>query len=206
MKPMLAAAAVAAVAVVLVAPAAHACVNGMRHEMMERRENFVASASKSYRDGRFTDAVSQAEKGLGASPSAGDRRALLRTLGLANLKLGRFEKSAESFNTLLKDKKEPFVQAKLAESQLRSGETKGTVDESAKAALEKLAAEGMLADADAWTALAAARNRAGDAAGARAACEKALTVQPEHPEAKQLLSTLPAPKPSAEPMKPTSKS
>lgn len=204
MKPMLAAVALAAV---LTAPAALACGNSMRHQMMERVENYVASASKAYRDGRYTEAVASAERGLGESPSAGERRALLRTLGLSNLKLGRFEKSAESFNTLLKDKKEPFVQAKLAESQLRQAEHDGSVEEGAMAVLEKQAADGMLADADAWTALAAARNRKGDAAGARAACEKALLVQPEHPEAKQLLSTLaPAPKPAAEPLKPTSKS
>lgn len=203
MKPMLAA---VAVAVVLAAPAAHACGNSMRHQRMEQFENYVASASKAYRDGKYTEAVSSAERGLGESPSAGERRALLRTLGLSNLKLGRFEKSAESFNELLKDRKEPFVQAKLAEAQLRQGEQKGSVDDAAKAVLEKQAADGMLADADAWTALALARNRAGDVAGARAACEKALSVQPEHPEAKQLLSTLPTPKPAAEPMKPTSKS
>ncbi len=204
MKPMFAAAALAAA---LVAPAAHACLNGMRHELMERRDTFVAGASKAYRDGKFTDAVFQAERGLAASPSSGDRRALLRTLGLANLKLGRFEKSAESFNTLLADKKEPFVQTKLAESQLRLAESKGSVDEDAKAVLEKQAADGMLSDADAYTALATARNRAGDAARARAACERALTVQPGHPEATQLLSTLPVPKPAAaEPVKPTSKS
>lgn len=203
MKPMLAAVSLAAV---LAAPAAHACINGMRHELLERRENFVAGASKAYRDGKYTEAVSQAERGLAASPSAGDRRALQRTLGLANLKLGRFEKSAESFNELLRDKKEPFVKAKLAEAQLRLSETKASVDEDAKGVLETLAADGLLADADAWTALCSARNRAGDAAGARVACTQALTVQPGHPEATQLLSTLPAPKPSVEPVKPASKS
>ncbi|MBM4781011.1 MAG: tetratricopeptide repeat protein [Archangiaceae bacterium] len=204
MKPMLAA--VVALAAVLSAPAAFACGNSMRHQLMEQRENFVASASKAYRDGRYTDAVATAEQGLAAAPSAGERRALLRTLGLSNLKLGRFDKSADSFGALLNDKKEPFVQAKLAESQLRQAEQKGTVDDAAKTVLEKQAADGMLADADAWTALAAARNRAGDVAGARAACEKALSVQPEHPEAKQLLSTLTTPKPASEPLKPTSKS
>ncbi|MBL8934533.1 MAG: tetratricopeptide repeat protein [Archangium sp.] len=204
MKPMLAA---VALALVLAAPAAYACGNSMRHQLMEQRENFVASASKAYRDGRYAEAVGAAEQGLGASPSAGERRALLRTLGLSNLKLGRFASSADSFSALLKDKKEPFVQAKLAEASLRLAEQKGTVDDAAKEVLEKMATDGMLADADAWTALAAARNRAGDVEGARAACEKALSVQPEHPEARQLLSTLaPAPKPAAEPLKPTSKS
>lgn len=195
-------AAVLAVAAVLVAPAALACVNGMNLERFERKENLVANASKAYRAGHYAEAASIADKALAGKVSDADRRALLRTAGLANLKLGQFDKSVASFDALVKEKKEPFVQAKLAEAQLRAAGFSG----SGKDALEKLATDGLLSDADAWTALAQARVVAGDPAGAKAACEEALKVQPGHPEATQLAATLSAPKPPSAPVKPSSKS
>ena len=196
-------AAVLSAAIVVSAGSAFACGNSMRFR--ERAENLVAKAGASYREGRYADAVQYAELGMKGSVSDGDRRALLRTHGLASLKLGHFSQSTDSFTQLLSEKKEPFVQVKLAESQLRSRELKGEVDGAAKAALEKLASDGLLADADAWTALANARAKSGDVDGARAACDEALKVHPGHPEATQVLTTLSVPK-SGGPVKPSSKS
>ncbi len=199
-------AAVWSAAIVVTAGAAFPCGNSMRFR--ERVENMVAKAGASYRDGRYADAIQYAEIGIKGSVSDGDRRALLRTHGLASLKLGHFSQSMDSFNLLLAEKKEPFVRVKLAEAQLRSTQLKGKVDDDAKASLEKLATDGLLSDADAWTALAEARATGGDADGARTACGEALKIHPGHPEATQVLSTLSAPKakPSTEPVKPSSKS
>lgn len=199
-------AAVLSAAIVVTAGAAFACGNSMRFR--ERAESYVAKAGASYRDGRYVDAISYAELGLKASVSDGERRALLRTHGLASLKLGHFSQSMDSFSQLLAEKKEPFVQVKLAEAQLRSAALKGEVDGAAKDSLEKLAADGLLSDADAWTALANARAKGGDVASARAACEEALKVQPGHPEATQVLTALSVPKagPSKAPVKPSAKS
>ncbi|MBE2249514.1 MAG: hypothetical protein IAE78_08180 [Myxococcus sp.] len=194
-------AALCSVAIAFAAPSALACYNGMRLNQLERTENLVAKASAAYRDGKYGEAVKLTESTLKLDGlSATDRRALLRTHGLASLKLGHFQQSVTSFGALNAEKKEPFVQAKLAEAQLRGGLVAGDGDGAAKAALEKLAADGLLADADAWTALALGRLKDGDPAGAKAACDEALKVQPEHPEATQVLAGLmPKVKPSAGP-------
>lgn len=203
------AAAVLSAAIVVTAGAAFACGNSMRFRALE--ESVVAKASKAYRNGNYADAAAIAETAMKTSDdvlSPADRRALLRTHGLASLKVGHFSQSMDSFNKLLAEKKEPFVRVKLAEAQLRSAALKGEVDGAAKDSLEKLAADGLLSDADAWTALASARAKGGDVVGGRAACEEALKVQPGHPEATQVLTTLSVPpaKPSSEPVKPASKS
>lgn len=200
-------AALLSAAVVLVAPAAFACINGMKLEGFERKENLVAQASRAYRGGRYAEAATLADRGLATKPGDADRRALLRTAGLANLKLGNFDRSVEHFDALVKDKKEPFVQAKLSEAQLRRAEGKGTVDAEAKAVLDKLFADGLVSDADALVALARARARAGEVDAAKAAVAEALRTQPDHPEALELRRSLdaPKPKPSAEPVKPSSR-
>ena len=193
-------------AVLVTAGSAFPCTNSMRFR--ERAESLAAKAGTSYREGRYADAAGYAEIGLKGSVSDGDRRALLRTHGLARMKLGEFSRSIESFNQLLAEKKEPFVRVKLAEAQLRNAQLKGEVDDDAKNSLEKLATDGLLSDADAWTALATARAKSGDDAGARAARDEALKIQPGHPEAAQVLTSLSVPKakPSSEPVKPSSKS
>lgn len=192
-------AAAVSAAVVLVAPAAFACVNGMKLELFERKENLVAKSMRAHREGHYTEAVSLAERGLAAQPSEVDRRALLRTHGLANLKLGRFDKSIESFEAVVKEKKDPFVQAKLAESHLRRGEAQGELATDAKDVAEKLFADGLLSDPDALTALARARVRAGDVEGAKAACDEVLRLQPGHPEAVELRRALTEPRPPPKP-------
>jgi len=199
-------AAVMSAAIVVTAGAAFACGNSMRFR--ERDESMVAKASKAYREGNYAVAAELSKAALPGESTAAGRRALLRTNGLANLKLGNFAQSSSSFTLLAEENKEPFVRVKLAESQLRAAQASDSTDEAAKASLEKFASEGMLSDADAWAALARARAKSGDDAGARVACDEALTVQVGHPEATQVLTTLSVPKakPSREPVKPSSKS
>lgn len=201
-------AAVLSAAIVVSAGAAFACGNSMRFRA--REESVVAKASKAYRSGNYADAAAVAERAMKDADelSPGDRRALLRTHGLASLKLGNFEKSVTSFVALSDETKEPFVQVKLAEARIRDALRTNQLNATAKNVLEKLAADGLLADADAWVALAHARRLDGDRTGAVAACEDALKVQPGHPEATQVLTSLSVPKaaPSKDPVKPSSKS
>lgn len=202
-------AAVLSAAIVVSAGSAFACGNSMRFRA--REESVVAKASKAYRNGNYADAAAVAEtamKDFDDLLSPGDRRALLRTHGLASLKLGNFEKSVTSFIALSDETKEPFVQVKLAEARIRDALRTNQLNVTAKGVLEKLAADGLLADADAWVALAHARRLDGDSAGATAACDEALKVQPGHPEAIQVLTTLSVPKaaPSKAPVKPSAKS
>ncbi len=201
-------AAVLSAAIVVSAGAAFACGNSMRFRA--REESVVAKASKAYRSGNYAGAAAVAETAMKDADdlSPGDRRALLRTHGLASLKLGNFEKSVTSFMALSDETKEPFVQVKLAEARIRDALRTNQLNVTAKGVLEKLAADGLLADADAWVALANARRLDGDSTGAIAACEDALKVQPGHPEATQVLTTLSLPKtaPSKAPVKPSSKS
>lgn len=198
-------AAVLSAAIVVSAGAAFACGNSMRFRA--REESVVARASKAYRSGNYADAAAFAANGLANSDdlSAGDRRALLRTHGLASLKLGNFDQSITSLLDLSGETKEPFVQVKLAEARIRDALRTSQLNVTAKGVLEKLASDGLLADADAWVALAHARRLDGDSAGAIAACEDALKVQPGHPEATQVLTTLSVPK-AGGPVKPASKS
>ncbi len=200
-------AAVLSVAIVVTAGAAFACGNSMRFKA--REESLVAMAGAAYRSGNYAAAAAVAASALKEGDlSSGDRRALLRTHGLASLKLGNFDQSVDSLLDLANQTKEPFVQAKLAEARIRDVMRTNQLNVTAKGVLEKLAADGLLADADAWTALAHARRLDGDPAGALAACEEALKVQPGHPEAAQIMTGLSVPKakPSSEPMKQSSKS
>lgn len=190
--------------ILLAGYAALACGNSMRELAVPRPNSLVVEANRAFRDGRFADAARLADKAL-ANPrglASFERAAALRTSGVAHLKGGDFAKSVELLGKLLEIRKEPFVRAKLAEAQLRQAGALGKAGGSAKEALEKLSAEGLLADADAWAALARARDSSGDPDGARKACRSALEIQAEHAESKELLASLDGPlKPSAEPVK-----
>lgn len=193
----------------VVAPSAFACVNGMRMED-RKSADLVARANTAYREGSFAKALLTAEAALDRPGlSEAERRGLLRVKGLAGIKTGEFDKAISALKSLSELRMEPFIEVKLAEAQLRKGDSSGATDGVAAARLEKLANDNLLSDADAWTALARARARLGNVEGAKAACEAALKVQPGHPEATTLLGTLgtvtPKP-PSAEPVKPAAKS
>lgn len=181
----------------LLAPPALACINGMKDVDLGRLDQSpVARARAAHREGRYAEAVSISGEALKTAPKGVDRRFLLRMHGLSSLKLGHFKDAASSLTELSRETKEPFVKAKLAETALRSAEAEGTLDEAARGVLEKLGTEGLLADADAWAALAKARVRAGDRPGALQACEEALRTQAGHPEAAQLKAQLQPPAPA----------
>lgn len=193
----------------LVASSAFACINGMRME--EQSLDVVARANAAYREGSYAKAFLTAERALNeVMLSDAQRRGLLRIKGLAGIKTGEFDKAIGALTTLSSGRVEPFVQVKLAEAQLRKADGAGAVDADAMGRLEKLASENFLSDADAWTALARARARSKDLEGAKAACAAALKVQPGHPEATTLRtsleSTSPKRRPPSEPLKPTAKS
>lgn len=192
--------AAAVVAVVAFADASWACINGMRAE--SPRIDVVAKANNAYRAGRYAEALVVAEEGLQAGQDAPRTRGLLRTLGLSGLKLGEFEKSIDALSRLADQRKDPFVEVKLAEARLRKASRNGAVNEEALAAIEKLASDGLLSDADAWTAVGSARLAKQDVTGAKAACEAALKIQPGHPEAQALLQSLPATPKSPDQAKP----
>lgn len=115
---------------------------------------------------------------------------LWRTHGLACLKIGNLKRAVESLTSLSQHTKEPFIQVKLAEAQLRLAANENRLEASAQQSLEALAERGLLADADAWAALAVARLKAGNEEAARAACKSALQLQPGHQEATTVLASL----------------
>ncbi len=134
---------------------------------------------------------------MSAPGSEREKRALWRTHGLACLKIGNLKRAVESLTSLSQHTKEPFIQVKLAEAQLRLAANENRLETSAQQSLEALAERGLLSDADAWAALANARHKAGNEEGAKAACKKALQLQPGHEEATKLLASWSPQKPGA---------
>lgn len=173
----------------LVAERALACINGQE---LERKppDTLLAQARRAYQAGRFTEAASKSALALSAPGSEAERRSLWRTHGLSCLKIGNLERALESLSSLAQTTKEPFVHVKLAEAQLRAAAKENRVDATALASLEAYAKRELVADADALTALARARLDSGDSAGAKAACQRSLAIEPSHAEAKALRSTL----------------
>ena len=171
----------------LAADVALACHNGLE---VERKppDTLLAQSRRAYNAGRFTEAASKSALALSAPGSETEKRALWRTHGLACLKIGNFKRAVESLTSLAQHTKEPFLQVKLAEAQLRLAANEGRLEASAQQSLEALAERGLLADADAWTALATARLKAGNEDAAKAACKSALQLQPGHEEATRLLT------------------
>lgn len=182
--------------VLLTAGLAFACHNGME---LERRvpDTLLAQARRAYGAGRYVEAASKSALALSAPASDAERRSLWRTHGLACLKIGNLPRAVESLTSLSKETKEPFIHAKLAEARLRLAAKEDRVEEEARQALEGFASRELLADADAWTALAVARQKSGEVDAARSACTSALRLQPGHEQATALLKTLPAPQPAA---------
>lgn len=178
----------------LAANVAFACMNGLE---VERKppDTLLAQSRRAYNAGRFTEAASKSALALSAPGSETEKRALWRTHGLACLKIGNFKRSVESLTSLVQHTKEPFIQVKLAEAQLRLAANEGRLETSAQQSLESLAERGLLADADAWAALAAARLKAGNEETAKAACKSALQLQPGHEEATKLLTSVSPQKP-----------
>lgn len=180
----------------LAADVAVACHNGLE---VERKppDTLLAQSRRAYNAGRFTEAASKSALALSAPGSDTEKRALWRTHGLACLKIGNLKRAVESLTSLSQHTKEPFIQVKLAEAQLRLAANEGRLEASAQQSLEALAERGLLADADAWTALATARLKAGSEDAAKAACKSALQLQPGHEEATKLLASVSPQKPSA---------
>lgn len=173
----------------LAADVALACHNG---QLLEERppDTLLAQARRAYNAGRFTEAASKSALALSAPGSESERRALWRTHGLACLKIGNLPRAVESLTSLSKHTKEPFIHVKLAEAQLRLAAKNGRLEGAAHDSLEAFAKKGLLADPDAWAALAAARVSVGDQASAKAACLSALQIQPGHQEATTLLASV----------------
>lgn len=180
----------------LAADVAFACHNGL--ELARKPpDTLVAQSQRAFNAGRFTEAASKSALGLSAPGSETEKRVLWRTHGLACLKIGNLKRAVESLTSLSQHTKEPFIQVKLAEAQLRLAANEGRLEASAQQSLEALAERGLLADADAWTALAVARLKAGNQDGAKAACKSALQLQPGHEEATRLLTSVSPQKPGA---------
>ena len=173
----------------LAADVALACMNGLE---VERKppDTLLAQSRRAYNAGRFTEAASKSALALSAPGSDSEQRALWRTHGLACLKIGNLKRAVESLTSLAQHTREPFIQAKLAEAQLRLGASENRLETSAQQSLEALAERGLLSDADAWAALALARMKAGNEDGAKAACKSALQLQPGHQEATTVLASL----------------
>jgi hypothetical protein len=191
-----------ALAAVLAAPAALACVNGKfeanPHYNTPRTEalDLVAAANTAFAGRDFEGSLKQAEAALATltPTSPVERHAISRArliAGQAAIKLGKYA-VAEAHLAPLGDAQRAtsFVQARLAEARLGTDQVAR-----ARAVLEALASEDRMPDDQAWLALARARSLSGDEAGALEAAQQADERAPaEDPE---VLAYHPEPKPQS---------
>lgn len=175
-----------ALALVATPLAALACGNSMRFERrFEASPDELLAGEKALDEGRWADAHAAADRFLSsgravpvrhagkgrAAVSAHERRAS-RIAGLALFGLGRYGEATGPL-ALARNGKDALVEARLGEAYVRAGQPR-----KGRALLEPLAKEDRLPGASAWSALAKARRKGGDGAGAADADRRAIELDP----------------------------